>query len=573
LAADSTSIHLHLDDDGVEALLHATDAVETLRSLATADRRFCGLARSRMPLVLQVEDSEQALMLLRTQAAGKLPFSGCNKLFLQGLGSSDCLLVANIISKVQQWPALEHMGLHLRPDQQVSSLCLDQCISGALVGLPALKRLRRLRLSQAVFGAGCAHYLGQMQQLTALEMSLGESPGTAAADLSALAYMTNLVELSIGEPPAVQPAVGATGCCLPSSLLRLKRDGWEGDGHHMSWFSHLAGCPYLQHMVLGYNEQQQHCSGYPSALVQQLAQTNRQLRTLELLPRAYFAGAPPAAPPPEWRLDSSLAALSRLASLEADGMLCVREQGEWQHLAQLTALSKLSGFHVLCWPGEDCTLAAVHTLEVTTHVGGQDLGRLLLACPQLQTAVVLACQPPHPVLTSAGAPLSRHPCLRTLNFSLEYDYEAAAAPGMWVELAPVLGGVSELEVHKWPGNSSSYAGTTLPDLSPCTSVTSLLFDCSWGEGGPATPQQVDFMAMLAPLVQLQRLEVQDAPGLNATAACTLQFMLPQLQWLKLYLCGDLVPELAHGPEVPPEAEHQVLARVKQLLRPGLVLEV
>jgi hypothetical protein len=92
----------------------------------------------------------------------------------------------------------------------------------------------------------------------------------------------------------------------------------------------------------------------------------------------------------------------------------------------------------------------------------------------------------------------------------------------------------------------------------------------------------DFLSMLAPMQQLQRLEVVSAPGLNARAVVPLQYMVPQLQWVRLRGCGKLVPVVVNRgfgqdqevnqQQVAAEAA-QLLESVRQLLRPGLVLEV
>jgi hypothetical protein len=88
--------------------------------------------------------------------------------------------------------------------------------------------------------------------------------------------------------------------------------------------------------------------------------------------------------------------------------------------------------------------------------------------------------------------------------------------------------------------------------------------------------------MVAPLVQLQRLVVGDADLLNARAVLVMQHMLPQLSYVKLRHCGLQLPLAAgrprqqqHVPEGagPLQQEDHVLAKVRQLLRPGLVLEM
>jgi hypothetical protein len=85
------------------------------------------------------------------------------------------------------------------------------------------------------------------------------------------------------------------------------------------------------------------------------------------------------------------------------------------------------------------------------------------------------------------------------------------------------------------------------------------------------PEQEDFLAMLAPLVQLQCLEMLYAPRLNARVVLSLQHMLPRLKKVCLFKCGSQLPLEA-------AAEHQqrqeeIMGKVKRLLRDGLQLVV
>jgi hypothetical protein len=88
-------------------------------------------------------------------------------------------------------------------------------------------------------------------------------------------------------------------------------------------------------------------------------------------------------------------------------------------------------------------------------------------------------------------------------------------------------------------------------------------------------EQEEFLFMVAPLMQLQRLELFDAPRLNARVVLVLQTMLPQLQYVELYDCGRLLPAAVGGMELwqQQEKERAALARVRRLLRPGLELLV
>jgi hypothetical protein len=86
--------------------------------------------------------------------------------------------------------------------------------------------------------------------------------------------------------------------------------------------------------------------------------------------------------------------------------------------------------------------------------------------------------------------------------------------------------------------------------------------------GLVEPEQEEYVCMLAPLVQLQQVQLLDAPRVNARVALSLQPLLPQLQSVRLLRCGELLPEGSDW-----QREQQALGGVMQLLRPGLVLEV
>jgi hypothetical protein len=57
---------------------------------------------------------------------------------------------------------------------------------------------------------------------------------------------------------------------------------------------------------------------------------------------------------------------------------------------------------------------------------------------------------------------------------------------------------------------------------------------------------------------------------NARVVLVLQSMLPQLRKLEMASCGDLFPLVPEGSH---DQEEQALAKLKQLLRPGLALDV
>jgi hypothetical protein len=82
-------------------------------------------------------------------------------------------------------------------------------------------------------------------------------------------------------------------------------------------------------------------------------------------------------------------------------------------------------------------------------------------------------------------------------------------------------------------------------------------------------EQEEYLSMLAPLQQLRMLRLQFAKRVNARIVLVLQLTLPQLRRVELSCCGSQLPLLPEGSEQ--QQHQQALERVKQLLRPGLVL--
>lgn len=274
----------------------------------------------------------------------------------------------------------------------------------------------------------------------------------------------------------------------------------------------------------------------------------------------------------EWRPDDALAALTGLQALSEQQQLCIRHPSDWQHLAQLTALLSLVGAEYYCAPAEQ-PATVLQLLELTgfAYLHEYDLGRVLLACPLLKEAKVVMSDPPAPMAAQpvGGARLPPHPSLRhvTLGYSREGNADAAAR---FAALAPVLGGVECLELLEWPHGGRAGG---LPDLSPCTALTALEFECEDPEDSEQLPaEQEAYLSMLAPLVGLRSLVLSCAPRLTARVAIPLQYILPQLQTIHLKAVDVLLPEdddvdvLQHQ-----QAEVEALRQVVQLLRHGLRL--
>jgi hypothetical protein len=590
-AAASPSL-VGLDEDAQAKVLCAAKTYGvSLAALASSSQHLCRLVRSRVPVNLQVTTPAQAALVLRSHASGRPPFSACPALTVTVDTPAAGLGAFGVFSAAQRWTALQRVELDLRltTQQLQPGQTLDHCTAGILGALPALKGLRSLALIVQEFSACSAAQLGQLGQVTSLELEC-TAAGAAAADWSALRGMTSLVKLVL-TAPAMQPAAGAAGpFCFPSSLTSL--DITDPDDERASpaciprCLTHLPGCPALQELRIYYTDKQHH-SAHPRAVVHLLAVHNRQLRKLQFeheiwetewdaqvagLPQADAAGAADTA----WRPDASLASLQGLEVLEGGRWLCLEHPDDWQHLVQLTALTTLDVL-VLCPPPPGVTLR-VPFIRFCVAVHGADVGRALLACAGLQRASLFVEGVDGSETETALPPgvlrLAAHPALRELQLDTVASWEPTAAAN-WAALAPVLAGVSRLSLNQWPRRGSSacrHAG--LPDLTPCTALTELVLDC---RGLPAVdettlPEQEDFLAMLAPLVQLQRLHISHARRLNARAALVLQTMLPQLQQLTLESCGSRAP-LEAAAAAGHQGREQVLGKVKQLLRDGLELVV
>jgi hypothetical protein len=205
---------------------------------------------------------------------------------------------------------------------------------------------------------------------------------------------------------------------------------------------------------------------------------------------------------------------------------------------------------------------------------------LLLACPLLQQAqLFIPLAAPTAVSAVMGPQLPCHSSLVALRLEACSHWGDAAA-AHFQHLAPVCGGVRTLRLYEWPGGTSSHRMCGLPDLSCCTALSALKFS-SEASGCSFVPEQEDFLSMLAPLVGLQLLEIHGAERFNARAVVALQYMLPHLTDVVLDSCGGRLP-LADVITLQPEEqqqqqqyqpEQQLVAKVRQQLRPGLLFHV
>jgi hypothetical protein len=597
IPADRNSTFAVLDEDVVVDVLGAAKAARTLGLLASCSSSLCSLARSKVPIQLFVRDEQQADWVITSHARGRPPFSSCTELRLSVNNLAMCSMSVGVLSAMQQWTGLHRLDLTINSalQQQADASTLEYCASSMLSAVPSLRQLRHLKLIAPALGACCAAHIQQLTQLTWLRISATEEPppAAAAADLAALSRLTNLVELHLDWALVPHmPASPEGPFCLPSSIVTLELSSHR----HTSpagiacWLAHLPGCVQLQHLELLLSCPQHH-STHPRSLVSMLLQHGRQLRTLKIQNwsdsldfTAHVPGLPDAADPADWlwRPDADLAAMSQLDTLYADHSrlqgfrLRVEDDSHWQHLAQLSRLQRLCGVECLYAPPQPAgvTLSVLELSQCGVHLGGYDVGRLLLACPLLQCAYVSVMSQAAP---ASGPRLPSHPRLEELGlYSCDEWGDAAAAVAQFGALAPVLSGVGTLELYDWPLPSSRWSAA-LPDLSPCTAVTKLRFERGGGPDAAPEPEEEDYLSMLAPLVRLRSLYIERALRLNARAVVPLQYMLPQLQSVELQDCGRLL-QVAQGGEQQEEqqqeqrmAEEEATEKVKQLLGPGLQL--
>jgi hypothetical protein len=586
VAAASSSLFAVLNEDALTQLLLAAKDAHTLGLLASSSRQLCSFARSRIPVQLEVTDEVLAGFIIRGHTHGRPPFSACTLLLIEAPELVQCFLAVGVLAAAQQWTALQQLQLRiLRVEGVKQEWCptLECCAATLLSGVPALQRLQRLELEAPFLGASCAVHIMQLTQLTSLQLTASKGEPAAAADLGAMAGMTNLVELRLNWALAPHLPPSREGpYCLPSTLvtLELSSYGHTSPAPMACWVAHLPGCPQLQHLELAYGREPHHHSTHPRAVVQVLAEHQPRLRSLQVPLIAgpvtftgQVAGLPDAAgvEASKWHPSAALAALTGLERLDGGGLLHVEDQADWQHLVQLPALWKLSTLGGCCVPQlqPGSALVLLEVEQVGVDLCGRDLGRLLLACPLLKRAQVRLWSAAEPV---EGTRLLPHPALE--GFELEGCDVWGSPPQAAVQfaaLAPVLSGVSNLEIVSWP-TSSSASEAVLPDLSPCTALTYLGFGCAKPTGPRARPEQEAFLSMLAPLAQLQELGLYWVPQVNGRIALVLPSMLPQLQRVYLENCGRLVPAVFQG-EDPNEEETGALLGLAPLVPHSLRLEM
>jgi hypothetical protein len=481
---DSPSILEVLDEDAVVKVMHAAKDVGALAHLVTTSKQVCRTSRSRVPVHLSVRNKQQADLVIKSQARSGRSFSACTQLTVEAADTASCCTAVGVMGAAQHWPALKQLQLILPPGklqwqpeeyEEPEGVDLDCFTSSVLAVVPALHNLRRLELNVPVFGTCSAGVVGQLVQLTGLQLyvTLDEAP----PDLLALSCLSNLREFKAHYPPAPLPAAGPAGpWCLPRSLTRLELHTWdpEDSPYYMAyWLTHLPGCPQLQHLHLDHSAWQ-HASSHPSALVPLLSQHNPRLRKLhmtstmgdETLWAAEAPGLPYAAVPEGdgWRPSAALAALTGLEHLSTDPWLHIKSPADWLHMARLTCLTCLTSPMIYCAPAESAaTLSGLLRLYCDAFFGGYDLGLLLLACPLLEVARISVHDPEPGVLwqpTGVRTQLQPHPSLQRLELVCCCSWDRAAQAAEYAALAPVLSSVAGVVLYSWHiGDDAAPANT------------------------------------------------------------------------------------------------------------------
>jgi hypothetical protein len=508
-------------------------------------------------------------------------------------------MAAGVLNVVQEWTGLRELTLRISPaalQQQQQADTLEYCTSSILSAVPLLQQLRHLNLYIGALGACSMRHVVQLTQLTSLTLSAWRPP-SHTVNLMALACLTNLLELRLSCLAPPLPASSEGPYCFPTSLVTLELYISDSPELLALWLAHVPGCVQLQSLQLHYHSLQHH-STHPRAVVELLAQHKLQPRSLDFFWAPCpmdFSGHVPGLPDAEgaadwlWRPDAGLAAWSWLESLRAGSVdpgglqLCVEGAADWQCLAQLPRLQKLSGMECSCAPPQPAgaTLTLLDLSSCGVHLGGYQTGRLLLACPLLQTVSLLIMAPGDPAamaVPAAGVRLAAHPTLRLVELhGCDKWGNAAAAAAQFAGLAPVLGRVVDLEVYDWPAPTTR-TPAPLPDLSCCTALQSLELDLELVPDAELKAEQEDFWSMLAPVVQLRYLDITSAERVNSRMVVALHHMLPQLRRVQLVGCGRLLQAPTgnvqqQGQESVEVAEQQATQKVKGLLRAGLELEV
>jgi hypothetical protein len=556
---DIISMLLQLQDDALGEVLRAVKDPGVLLTLANSSSSMCRAIRSKVPVRLQVLDQQQAGFISNAAERG-MPFSGCKELVIRPRSRDGCLAAAHVLRAALQWPGLQQLSLFIAlfPQQQQDEATMESGLALLREPVPQLQAFH-LALPAQLFSR--ARLSPQLLQVTSLELKQYNAAAATALDMSNLSAMDSLVELQLrGPPPVVAPAAAVTGpFLLPHNLNTLKIPTfWSHAPDPLAcWLTHLPGCPQLQHLELSY-WRQHHASAHPFAVLRALSQHNKQLRSFRVrlasmtdtwdAPVAELSQAAGHVSN-EWGPDSVLALPARLESLAVHSMLHIRGQEDWQCLARLLACTNMTEvqFH---WAPElqqaGASLAVLELRSCRVHLGGRGVGALLLACPHVQYALLDIGEPPSPPPPAAaaaassdgGSCLTPHPRLKELDLGRCDSWgDAAAASAQFAGLAPVVSGVSQLTIRGWPRRSDAHptSQSPLPDLSLCSKVTVLVFGAV-GNGviyPYHVPTQEQFVSMVAPLKQLQRITWRGM-GRNAIGMSLLKPFLPKLQEVGAY---------------------------------------
>jgi hypothetical protein len=240
-SANSLGILSHLHEDAVVEVLRAALDAKSLSALASTSRQLCSLARGRVPVLLLIQTTWARQVVLLSHARGRPPFSSATMLTMVAKDPAECLLAGGVLIAAQQWLAMQHLNLvvALQPERLPPGHSLDLCTGPLLSALPALQQLRCLVLRVPFLGPCSAGTIGQLVQLTRLELELRDTEAAAAdvrVDLGSWSRLTKLKELELNEVPAVQQQQQPGQA--PSASLAASQPwhgGVRGSSTQLSW--------------------------------------------------------------------------------------------------------------------------------------------------------------------------------------------------------------------------------------------------------------------------------------------------------------------------------------------------
>lgn len=548
---------MRLRDGTLAHVLRALPAGH-LASLASCCSRACNLARSLTPCVVHVDDEWSINTFINLQGGllARTPLIRCFKLFVSA-APEHVPQVPRVLAAAANMVHLRSLDLVLQPvadDDDMKGA--DSIVAGLLLPLTGLQQLRELELTTCGLGAASAANLGSLTQLTSLKLVQCHEV-REGLDLSQLSGLTRLVELVVELIPETwvvpgtpaPPASAAGPFCLPSSLQRLKLCAVNN-----TCLQHLPGCPQLVALELWYG------STHPSDVLELAARHTPGLQQLTMTASEAYP-----------RRDLPCEALQVLTNLQhldlRGGSMYMEHAADWWALAGLKGLTTLKRMTLLTLPPQGWQHNGVKQLDACLQLANpQEAVRVLTALPALEWASLgvslqgpmLPATPEAAAARTSAPEAPACPHLTTLGLTCEDNIPLSCA-------APLIAAASSslvtlaIDGKIVPGDPT----TSLPDLRACTALQTLVIGHSEVAGVE------DAVSMVQPLaLSLQTLSLRGWVRTSPAAAEVLQHVLPHLVTIEFQQCRTLVEEDPTG-----GSEEEQLQRLKQALRPGLLLKV